>query len=133
MNILKFGGSSLSSPDHIKRVAKIVQKQLESGPALIVFSAFEGVTNDLLRMGDLATKRDLSYKELLQRNEDRHLQAVKILLPIPQQSQILSKLKNEFNELETLYEGVSLLGELSNRTLHVISSYGEIFSSIIIH
>lgn len=133
MNILKFGGSSLSSPDHIKRVAKIVQQQLQSGPALIVFSAFEGVTNDLLTMGDLATKRDPRYKELLQRNEDRHLQAVKTLLPIPQQSQVLSKLKNEFNELETLYEGVSLLGELSNRTLHVISSYGEIFSSIIIH
>ena len=132
MNILKFGGSSLSTPERIKKVAQIVQQQLESNSTLAVFSAFGGVTNDLLEMAELATKRDLLYKDILQKTEDRHLQAVKALLPVPQQSSTLSRLKNEFNQLETLYEGVYLLSELSNRTKHVISSYGEIFSSIVI-
>lgn len=104
MNILKFGGSSLSTPERIKKVAQIVQQQLESNSTLAVFSAFGGVTNDLLEMAELATKRDLLYKDILQKTEDRHLQAVKALLPVPQQSSTLSRLKNEFNQLETLYE-----------------------------
>ncbi|WP_372920659.1 aspartate kinase, partial [Salegentibacter sp.] len=35
--------------------------------------------------------------------------------------------------LETLYEGVYLLNELSNKTRHVVSGFGEILSSLIIN
>ncbi|MGB8705707.1 MAG: bifunctional aspartate kinase/homoserine dehydrogenase I, partial [Gillisia sp.] len=44
----------------------------------------------------------------------------------------LSRVKTEFNQLETLYEGVSYLNELSEKTQHVISGFGEILSSLII-
>ncbi|MCF4102696.1 bifunctional aspartate kinase/homoserine dehydrogenase I [Gillisia sp. M10.2A] len=132
MNILKFGGSSLASPSRIKLVAETVKAQMNEGTTIVVFSAFGGVTNDFLYMADLASKEDLSYKEILQRNEKRHLDAVKELVPINTQSGILSRVKGEFNRLETLYEGVYLLNELSNKTKHVVASFGELLSSLII-
>ena len=56
MKVLKFGGTSLASPERIKLVAKTVQKHLKEDKTLVVFSAFGGVTNDLLKMADLASK-----------------------------------------------------------------------------
>ncbi|MCP9199923.1 bifunctional aspartate kinase/homoserine dehydrogenase I [Gramella sp. GC03-9] len=132
MYILKFGGSSLSTPDRIRLVAKTVQSYLKEDSVITVLSAFGGVTNDLLLMADLAANSDLTYKEILEKNETRHLDAVRTLIPINEQSGILSQVKTEFNRLETLYEGVFLLNELSDKTLHVISSFGEILSSMII-
>ncbi|WP_424494419.1 bifunctional aspartate kinase/homoserine dehydrogenase I [Salinimicrobium sp. GXAS 041] len=133
MNILKFGGSSVASPERIKQVVAIVQKKAQEGNTVAVFSAFGGVTNDLLQMAEMAAAENSDYKKLLEKNETRHLEAVRALIPVKDQSSILSKVKNEFNRLETLYEGVYLLNELSNRTKHVISGFGEILSSLIIN
>ncbi len=132
MNILKFGGSSLATPDKIKLVAAIVQTAVSKDSTIAVFSAFGGVTNDLLHMAELASREDLSYKEIFEKNEKRHLEAVRELIPVQAQSAILSRVKTEFNRLETLYEGVYLLNELSNKTKHVVASFGEILSSLII-
>ncbi|WP_081210106.1 bifunctional aspartate kinase/homoserine dehydrogenase I [Salegentibacter sediminis] len=132
MNVLKFGGSSLASPERIKLVAETVEKHLKKDSTLAVFSAFGGVTNDLLEMAELAAHEDLAYKKILAQNEKRHLDAVRELIPVNDQSAVLSKVKTEFNRLETLYEGVYLLNELSNKTKHVVSGFGEILSSLII-
>ncbi|MCM8570457.1 bifunctional aspartate kinase/homoserine dehydrogenase I [Gramella jeungdoensis] len=132
MYILKFGGSSLASPERIKLVSKTIQEHLKEDSVITVVSAFGGVTNDLLLMAELAAREDLKYKEILEKNEKRHLEAVRELIPVTAQSGILSKVKNQFNRLETLYEGVFLLNELSDKTRHVISGFGEILSSMII-
>ena len=133
MNVLKFGGSSLASPARIKLVAETVEKHLQTDSTLAVFSAFGGVTNDLLEMAEMAAKEDSAYKTILEKNEKRHLDAVRELIPVNDQSAVLSKVKTEFNRLETLYEGVYLLNELSNKTKHVVSGFGEILSSLIIN
>ncbi len=132
MYILKFGGSSLATPERIKLVAQTIQEHLKKDAVISVFSAFGGVTNDLLLMAELASREDLTYKEILERNEKRHLDVVRELIPVSAQSGILSKVKNHFNRLETLYEGVYLLNELSDKTRHVVSGFGEILSSLII-
>lgn len=132
MHILKFGGSSLATPERIRLVSKTIQQYRETNKVISVFSAFGGVTNDLLLMAELASKEDLSYKKILEKNEARHLEAVRELIPVTSQSGVLSQVKNQFNRLETLYEGVYLLNELSDKTRHVISGFGETLSSLII-
>lgn len=122
----------MASPQSIQTVAGIILKHLETDSTIVIFSAFGGVTNDLLYMAELAAKEDDTYKDILEKNEKRHLDAVRELIPVQQQSAILSKVKNEFNRLETLYEGVYLLNELSNKTKHVVAGYGEILSSLIV-
>lgn len=122
----------MASPESIKSVANIVLQHHKNDSTTVVFSAFGGVTNDLLHMAELAAREDEAYKAILERNEKRHFDAVRELIPIQQQSGILSQVKTEFNRLETLYEGVYLLNELSNKTRHVVSGFGEILSSIIV-
>jgi aspartokinase/homoserine dehydrogenase 1 len=132
MQVLKFGGTSVANAENISKVAGIVQKVLERGKTIAVISALGGVTDSLLQSGALAATGDESYKDLLQQVEQRHLEAVKALVPITQQSSILSWVKQRCNEIEDICNGVFLLGELSARTKDRIGSYGEILSSKIV-
>jgi aspartokinase/homoserine dehydrogenase 1 len=132
MQVLKFGGTSVANAENISKVAGIVQKALERGRTIAVISALGGVTDSLLQSGALAATGDESYKDMLQQVEQRHLEAVKALVPITQQSSILSWVKQRCNEIEDICNGVFLLGELSARTKDRIGSYGEILSSKIV-
>ena len=133
MEILKFGGTSVATPERIQSIGNLIKDHLKSGKTVAVCSAFGGVTNDLLAMAATAAAGDLSYKEVLSANEERHLNAVRALVPVTAQSSVLSHIKKEFNRLETLYEGIFYLNELSDKTRQVVSSFGEMLSSYIIH
>jgi len=61
MKILKFGGSSLATSDCIRDVARIVLEEARRGPVIVVLSAFQGVTNQLLDCARLAEKNDRRY------------------------------------------------------------------------
>ncbi|MES2003966.1 MAG: bifunctional aspartate kinase/homoserine dehydrogenase I [Bacteroidota bacterium] len=132
MQVLKFGGSSVANADNINRVVNIVQSAIQKEPTVLVVSALGGITDQLLHTGDLAANADENYKTLLKEMENRHLNTVRELLPIQQQSATLSLVKQQFNELEGICDGVFLLGELSSRTKDRIVSYGELLSSMMI-
>ncbi len=132
MQVLKFGGSSVANSANIHKVVAIVQSAIEKEATVLVVSALGGVTDNLLKTGELASKADEAYKSLLKEMENRHLDAVRELLPIQQQSATLSLVKQHFNELDGICDGVFLLGELSPRTKDRIVSYGELLSSLII-
>ena len=66
-----------------------------------------------LKRRHLASKADVSYKEKLQLIEQRHLTAVKELIPLDQQSSVLSMVKKRCNEIEDICNGIFLLRELS--------------------
>jgi aspartokinase/homoserine dehydrogenase 1 len=119
----------------MNKVSSIVQQALVRMPqskTIVVVSALGGVTDVLLQSGGLAAAGDESYKELLQKVEQRHLEAVKALIPVTQQSSVLSWVKQRCNEIEDICNGVFLLGELSTRTKDRIVSFGELLSSKII-
>ena len=58
MKILKFGGSSLSTPERIRGVVPIVLNARREGGVMVVVSAFGGVTDTLLRSGAELTRID---------------------------------------------------------------------------
>ena len=132
MQVLKFGGSSVANSANIHKVVAIVQSAIQKEATVLVVSALGGVTDNLLKTGELAAKADETYKGLLKEMENRHLDAVRELLPIQQQSATQSLVKQHFNELDGICDGVFLLGELSPRTKDRIVSYGELLSSLII-
>jgi aspartokinase/homoserine dehydrogenase 1 len=72
------------------------------------------------------------YKEKLATIGQRHFEAVKQLIPVAQQSQLLSLVKKSCNEMEDICNGVFLLRELTDRSKDRIGSYGEWLSSQII-
>src|SRR5262245_19232423 len=132
MQVLKFGGTSVANAENINKVAAIVQQAVQRGKTIVVVSALGGTTDNLLQSGSLAAAGDEKYKELLQALEQRHLEAVKALIPVTRQSAVLSWVKQRCNEIEDICNGVFLLGELSARTKDRIVSYGELLSSKII-
>ncbi|MEI6585783.1 MAG: bifunctional aspartate kinase/homoserine dehydrogenase I [Sediminibacterium sp.] len=132
MQVLKFGGSSVATAANINKVVAIVLLAVKKEPVLLVVSALSGVTDALLQTGKYAETGNEDYKIVLKELEQKHLNTVRELLPIQQQSSTLSLVKQKFNELEGIADGVFLLGELSNRTKDRLASYGEILSSLII-
>jgi bifunctional aspartokinase / homoserine dehydrogenase 1 len=132
MQVLKFGGSSVANSTNINKVVSIVQSALQKDKTIVVVSALGGVTDALIHAATLAMQGNENYKENLTQIEQRHLEAVKELLPFTNQSSFLSLVKKSCNDLEDICNGVFLLKELSARTKDRIISYGELLSSQII-
>ena len=132
MKVLKFGGSSVANAENIEKVVNIVLAQTGTDKIAVVVSAMGGVTDSLLKIATLAATADETYKTALELLEQKHLELVRSLLPIQQQSATLSLVKQHFNDLEGICDGVYLLKELSLRTQDKIVSYGELLSSQII-
>jgi aspartokinase/homoserine dehydrogenase 1 len=124
MNVLKFGGTSVANAQNISLVINIITKASQNEKIAVVVSAFGNTTNMLLKTAELAAVKD--------EFENRHMQVVKDLIPVTEQSAIISHTKRLLNYLETLYEGCFLLRELTPKTLATIASFGELLSSYII-
>lgn len=132
MQVLKFGGTSVANAENINKVVEIVSATIKKEPAVVVVSALGGVTDLLLGAATLASAGDEAYREKLTVVEQRHLDAVKQLLPVAGQSQLLSLVKKACNEIEDICNGIYLLRELTARSKDRIASYGEWLSSQII-
>ncbi len=132
MQVLKFGGSSVANAQNIEKVVSIIQKAVLTQKTIVVLSAFGGATDLLLECGQLAASGNEDYKEKLRVLENRHLEAVKQLIPLDKQSGVLSMVKTRCNEIEDICNGVFLLGELSARTKDRVVSYGELISTQIV-
>ncbi|HVM88477.1 MAG TPA: bifunctional aspartate kinase/homoserine dehydrogenase I [Puia sp.] len=132
MQVLKFGGTSVANAENINKTISVISEAIKKERTIVVASALGGITDILLQSGKLAASGDESYKQQLQIAEQRHLDTVKSLIPLTQQSSILSMVKKRCNEIEDICNGVFLLGELSDRTKDKIVSYGELLSTQII-
>ncbi len=132
MQVLKFGGSSVANAENINKVIEIIKDKKEDTKIVVVVSALGGITDLLLKTADLAEVNDGSYKLILKEIEDKHLGTVQDLIPVQQQSSVLSLVKKICNEVEDICNGIFLLRELSARTKDRIVSYGEMLSSQII-
>lgn len=131
MRILKFGGSSISTPERIRSVIDIIDPYRSQGVA-IVFSAFGGITDGLIDVSQQALLGDPDYQGGLEKLEKRHLGAVRELVSVQKQGSILAQVKIKVNELEDVLHGVYLVKERTPRTLDYIMSFGERLSSYII-
>lgn len=132
MQVLKFGGTSVANAENIGKVVAIVTDSIKKDTTVVVVSALGGVTDLLLQAASLASEGNETYRDKLRVIEQRHLETVKQLIPVAQQSQLLSLVKRSCNELEDICSGIFLLRELTPRSKDRIGSYGEWLSSQII-
>lgn len=56
MNVMKFGGTSVGTPERMKGVAKLITNQGE--PTFVVLSAMSGTTNSLVEISDYLYKKN---------------------------------------------------------------------------
>lgn len=132
MKVLKFGGTSVAHSQNVLLVEKIIKDESLKSKIVVIVSALHGVTDQLIRAAEYASVKDENYIQIIQNLEEKHISLVKDLFPITEQSSLLSFVKKYFNDIEDLYNGIAVLGELTNRIKDKISSYGEFLSSKII-
>jgi aspartokinase/homoserine dehydrogenase 1 len=134
MKILKFGGSSVGSPDRIKNAAAIIIDAYNADKNIaVVVSAYQGVTDELIRLSNLAASGNESYKDDFKVLCDKHINFAKELLPLNKQSIVLANIKVWLNDLQDILHGVFLVGEYSKRMLDYVMSFGERFSAYTIN
>ena len=133
MKILKFGGSSIRDAERIKNVINIVKNDLKNSNIIgIVFSAFQGVTDDLLIISRMAADRNEQYITEFKKLKERHLKTTDELLSAKTRSKSEPSVFRALDELEEILKGVYLIKELSAKTLDFILSFGELLSNTII-
>ena len=132
MKVLKFGGTSVANAENISKVINILKDSSKNEKLVVIVSALGGTTDTLLEAGDYAQNGNNSFTSSFKTIEERHIEAVRALIPIDKQSGVLGGLKKILNELESTLEGISLLKELSEKTHDKIVSFGERLSSYIV-
>ena len=132
MKILKFGGSSLATTDRIRDVAKIVLEEARRGPVIVVVSAFQGVTNQLLECARLAAKGDRQTEAAWKKIVHRHRFAVDDLLGKRRSARLRSQVDKLVGELEEVLHGIQLLGHGPPRALDLVASFGERLCALIV-
>ena len=132
MQVLKFGGSSVADAAIMSQVVDIVTKAVDRDRTILVISAIKGCTDTLIRIGNLASQRDESYKDLINELQQKHHEIISSLLPREKQEESTEVCDSLFDSLRSIAQGVYLLGELSPASLDAIQSFGELWSSKII-
>jgi aspartokinase/homoserine dehydrogenase 1 len=130
--VLKFGGSSLATPDRIRGVARIVSDSLNSGPLVVVVSAFQGVTDDLLECARLAERQDQTLEAAFGTLAARHRAAMASLCSESRDNRATAIVDERLTELHDALRGISLCGHCPPAALDLVASFGERLSALIV-
>jgi bifunctional aspartokinase / homoserine dehydrogenase 1 len=131
MKIMKFGGSSVSTPATIRQVGAIVLAARRREPVIVVVSAFEGITNQLLECARLAERAEAGYQEAFDRIARRHRTAVGQLIKRGR-ARVRSQVDDLLTELSGTLQGIHLLRHCPLRALDMTASFGERLSALIV-
>src|SRR5829696_3498115 len=130
MKVLKFGGSSVANAENIQKVISIVESSTEGPACAVVLSAMQGTTDELIEAGRMAERGDNGYVARIDQIREKHLSAAAGLFSDPApQTAITGYINSTASEIASLCDGVSLVRELSPRTLDRIVGYGELLST----
>src|SRR3972149_5662537 len=133
MIIMKFGGTSVENAAAMDTVIHVVTDQRKRHP-LVVLSAIAGATNTLLQSAHHAHEGRLdAATSSLNGLFERHVVLLENLIEKRSTIQMLIlTIRKRFDELKTLCQGITILGELTNRSLDAIASVGEQISTMIL-
>lgn len=130
MKVLKFGGTSVGTVESLKSVKQIVEENEEQ--VIVVVSALGGITDQLITTAKLAAQGDKHHLESYARIVERHNNVIENMVSVDKIDKLKTIVDPLLEELGNIYKGVSLIKDLSDRTLDIIVSYGERLSSVII-
>jgi aspartokinase/homoserine dehydrogenase 1 len=130
MKVLKFGGTSVGSPERIREVIRIVRSQ--DNPCVVVVSAFSGVTDELKHISELAARREDTFIGRFDKLILKHKDYAKQLITTTVLTPVYEGIENIASDLRETLDGIYLLRESNKRALDTVLSAGELFSSLII-
>ena len=125
--VIKFGGTSLGTVKDIKNVAKSINILSKKNKLVVVCSAVDGVTDELIQISDEIQKENKkNVNKLLAKISQKHKQyATHLVQNSKIQKELLNKLNTILAELEELVRGLMLLSEVTPRSFDYLISFGE--------
>ena len=130
MKVMKFGGTSVGSPERMKSVCQLITKSGE--PTFIVLSAMSGTTNSLVEISNyLYRKNPEGANEVINRLEEKYMTHVEDLYSTDAYKQKMTEfLKEEFNylrsftkELFTSFEEKSIVAQGEIISTNMVVNY----------
>jgi aspartokinase/homoserine dehydrogenase 1 len=128
MKVLKFGGTSVGSAENIRKVKSIIESQ--KGDVIIVVSALGGITDKILAAARNASKGAGDFHADLKEIKTRHQEVIQSLFNSSGSIKLI--VDGLLDELEQILTGITLVGELTAKTLDRIAGIGERISSHIV-
>ncbi len=133
MKVLKFGGTSVGSVKSILSLKHIVEKEAKAQPIVVVVSALGGITDQLLNTAQKAFNGDKDYLAEFDKMVDRHHCMIDTVIHnAKKRIELIRTVDAMFDQLKSIYYGVFLIHDLSEKTRNTIVSYGERLSSCIV-
>ena len=130
MKVMKFGGTSVGSPERMKGVASLVTESGE--PTFIVLSAMSGTTNSLVEISDyLYKKNPEGANEIINNLEKKYMQHVEDLYSTDEMKKTTREfLQGEFNylrsftkDLFTSFEEKSIVAQGEIMSTNMVVNY----------
>jgi aspartate kinase len=127
MKVLKFGGTSVGSPQGIKEVARLI---LSNEKQIVVLSAMSGTTNALVQIAEsLYSKKNSKASQLITQLEKKYKQVVSGLYSDPIISNEASALiESHFNYIKSFTQDLFTIHEE-----RAILAQGELISTALFH
>ncbi len=133
MKVLKFGGTSVGSVKSILSLKRIVENEAKKQSVVVVVSALGGITDKLISTSKLALAHNDNWKEEFDAMVDRHHKMIDtITTDTKNREDLFNTVDALFEQLKSIYFGVYLIHDLSEKTQNAIVSYGERLSSNIV-
>jgi len=131
MKVLKFGGTSVGNAENIRKVKDICGKQDDD--IIVVVSALGGITDKILSAARMAAIGTEYFQAEITEIKNRHCEIINVLFEDSDKKASVEESVNVLlDELEKIIRGVSMIGELTPKTLDKAGGFGERLSSLII-
>ena len=112
---------------------KIVETEARTQPVVVVVSALNGITDQLIATSKMAKQGDEHYREEFDTMVTRHHQMIEaIITDDKKRIDLFNNVDQLFDQLKSIFYGVYLIHDLSEKTADTIVSYGERLSSHIV-
>lgn len=127
--VIKFGGSDLKTAEDLQRIVYIVKKY--DRKVALVFSAFFGITDRLIKALDEAEKGQLNTTKLINDISNLKKEALeKAITNKTAQTAALDKVMVLINELKEYFTAISYVHDVPRPSGALILSYGERMSAL---
>lgn len=125
--VIKYGGTSIDSPEKIKEVAKFLVSQGRENEIITVCSAVSGTTDGLIEISNHIRRGDKKKAKVIADKiiDDNTKLAKNTVTKEPNRKKLLENLECDFSELNELIDGMVLLGEVTPRSMDYLLSFGE--------
>ena len=125
---MKFGGTSVGTPEAVRRAAQIVcDTRKDWSQIVVVTSALSGVTNLLIDSATRAARGDMSaFHRAVSELTGRHQAIIEQLIANPARKHLVQReIKLLIGDFSNLCSAINVLGEASPRALDAVAALGE--------